>query len=354
MASSTQRQSLATDLSHYLKAYEVYVKKSTAQKETVKWIEQNIPVLLQQERSTDEVPDVFNILSVGCGNGSVGDLLIMKAVASYIRSKKPDCKPIISNKALDPSPDAVDAFYSATNAWKEDFGQIDILFERSVKTWQQYVETTKQEPQKFHIISFIQSIYYMEPEACLQNCLEERLSENGIIVCMNVSEDVFFNYFAKKFYGTELLIVPTGITYHTSESIAAIAEKNGWKYKHFCFEFSLEVEDIFDESSMEGSLLFDFLVQTVNFRSVTSKTDKESVLGFLDERCKSGDNGKRLLYEKVGVVVIFKNQFVKFKTAVDKQIVAFEFDHAKNILLTVTGSAKMPNVYQNKYQLINN
>lgn len=306
MANHSERRSLTSDPLHYIKAYQVYVKKSTAQKETVKWIEQNLPKVLKQAYSTGQIPETFNILSVGCGDGSVGDLLILKAVASYLRSSKPNVKPTVFNQALDPSSDAVTAFQSAVNLWKEECGNVDVSFESSVKTWEDYVAGTKKEEKKFHIISFVQSIYYMEPEATLRNCLEERLAENGIILCMNVSQNVFFNHFAKNFYGTELLVIPTGITYHTSESVAAIAEKNGLQYEHFLFEFSLDVEEIFDESSVEGSLLLDFLVQTVNFRDVTGKADEQSVIKFLSERCQTADNNKKILRENVGVVVIFK------------------------------------------------
>ena len=67
----------------------------------------------------------------------------------------------------------------------------------------------------------------MEPERTLRDCLEKRLDETGIILCLNDSEYVFFNHFRRKFNGTELVIMPTGSTYYTSESIAAIAKKNG-------------------------------------------------------------------------------------------------------------------------------
>ena len=140
----------------------------------------------------------------------------------------------------------------------------------------------------------------MEPERTLRDCLEKRLDETGIILCLNDSEDVFFNHFRRKFNGTELVIMPTGSTYYTSESIAAIAEKNGWKHDHFLIEYSIEATDTFDESSVEGNLLLDFFVQTVNFRAVTNKADKERVIQFFSEHCKLEGDGKKRIHEQSG------------------------------------------------------
>ena len=307
MASSSSRQGLTSDPTHLMKSYGVYVKSSTAHKETVKWIQEKLPDVLKRVCSNNQVPDVFNVLSIGCGEGNGGDLLVLEAVANMIRGAKPNSKPVLFNQTVDPRSDALATFQSSAQSWKEKHGNIDVSFEWAAKTWQDYDEETKQEPKKFHFISFIQSIYYMEPERTLRDCLEKRLDETGIILCINVGEDVFFNHFARKFYGTELLIMPTGANYYTSESIAAIAEKNGWKHDHFLFEFSLEVTDIFDESSVEGNLLLDFLVQTVNFRAVTNKTDEEQVIQLLSGRSKLGDDGKKRMHEKVGVVVIYKS-----------------------------------------------
>ena len=97
-----------------------------------------------------------------------------------------------------------------------------------------------------------------------------------------------------------------GFAYRTSEAIADFAVKNGWKQQQYWYDFQIDITEIFDEYSVEGNLLLDFITQTKDFRVVTEKIRVAKVLKHWLEDSVLGSNGASLVQGKIGAVVIFK------------------------------------------------
>ena len=95
-------------------------------------------------------------------------------------------------------------------------------------------------------------------------------------------------------------------THCSTQTLIDIAAKNGWRHEVYHLDQYVDVTTIFDESSVEGNLLLDFLTQTANFRTVNDKKRVTEVMQFWLDNSVVNDDGKRLVQGKLGVTVIFK------------------------------------------------
>ena len=232
---------------------------------------------------------------MGCGDGSSRDLLILEAVANYLSTREVS-RPVIFNKAIEPRLKALSIFQSSAQSWKRENNQSTVSFSWFSGTWQDYQEETKQNPEKFHLIHFGQSIYYLQAEEALRDCLENRLVEDGLIVCMIAGEDGPITRYYKEF----------NFTHCSTQTLIDVAAKNGWRHEVYHLDQYVDVTTIFDETSVEGNLLLDFLTQTVNFRTVNDKKRVTEVIQFWLDNAVVSDDGRMLVQGKLGVIVIFK------------------------------------------------
>ena len=280
---------------HYLKSYKVYLTRSTQQKETLTWIQENLPNVLKRAGTKPKSPNApFKVLGVGCGDGSSGDLLILEAVANFLSTKEVS-RPVIYNKSIEPSLKALSTFQDSAQGWKQENKQNEVFFSWFSGTWQDYQEETKQDPDKFHLIHFGQSMYYLEAEEALRDCLEYRLAKDGVIVCMIAGEDAPMKRYFKQFNFTCFSIQP----------LVDIVAKNGWRHEVYHLDQHVDVTTIFDESSVEGNLLLDFLTQTVDFRKVNDEKKVTEVMQFWLDNSVVSDDCRRLVQGKLGIIVIF-------------------------------------------------
>ena len=294
---STERQiDISLFPQHYRKSYKVYLSRLTQQKETLKWIQGNLPNVLKRAGTKPKSPDApLKVLGMGCGDGSSGDLLILEAVANYLSTKE-ESRPVIYNKSIEPRSKALSVFQSSAQAWERENNQNKVSFSWFSGTWQDYQEGTKQNPDKFHLIHFGSCVYYLQAEATLRDCLENRLVEDGLMVCMISGEDGPIARYFEQF----------NFTHCSTQTLIDYAAKNGWRHDVYHLDQHVDVTTIFDESSVEGNLLLDFLTQTVNFGTVNDKKNVTEVMQFWLDNSVVNDDGKRVVQGKLGVIVIFK------------------------------------------------
>jgi len=95
--------------------------------------------------------------------------------------------------------------------------------------------------------------------------------------------------------------VPHDLTTHVIE----IADKNSWKYSTYIKETSFDVSDVFDENSVEGNLLLDFLVFQRHFRSQGKREVVDDTLKMIKDNSVYKD-GKYFATYTQSIVVINK------------------------------------------------
>ena len=157
---------------------------------------------------------------------------------------------------------------------------------------------------KFDMVHFIHSIYHVDIKEALMHCFEKELSEQGVLVCLITDQDLIYCTLRQNGQwhdGRE----KDSEKYETAEEIINIAKSNGWEYEIYSQEYSIDVTDVFEEKSIEGNLLLDFLTHTVNFRETADKQLVEETLALIKEVITVKD-GKRFGDEKESLIIIYK------------------------------------------------
>lgn len=274
---------------------EVFRHRSTERQAGYKLIRENLSPSLKStwEKSSD---NNFNILSVGCGDGSGGDFLILEIVKNFLVGSRR--KPTLFNLAVEADKMALALFKESADSWASENTQVlKSRFQWFNANWQQYQTETQQDSTKFHLIHFISGIYCADVEDMLRDCMTNRLAKGGLVFCLSADPDNPSTRFQ------QALNFPDT----SNEDVVSIAKKNGWKYECFYCPYHIDVTEMFDESSAEGNFLLDFFTQTENYRMVTDKSDVEKVEEYWLNDSKVGDNGKRKTFGKICAVIIYKS-----------------------------------------------
>ncbi|XP_031560797.1 histamine N-methyltransferase-like [Actinia tenebrosa] len=179
----------------------------------------------------------------------------------------------------------------------------DTEFDLCEMTFERYKET-KSDEIKFDVIHFIHSTSYVDVKKTLGLCFEEELKPNGIITCFVVGKDLLYDCCKMQghvWHGGH----STNECWLTADDIVAIADKCGWKYELFNQEYNVDVTDVFDENSIEGNLLLDFLTYVQEFRKTADKKKTKETLELIRESSMVKD-GKRFGTRKDQLLFLYK------------------------------------------------
>ncbi|KAK3736611.1 hypothetical protein QZH41_006369 [Actinostola sp. cb2023] len=244
--------------------------------------------------------DQFNILGVGSGDGAV-DIAILKIVHEELQrdDKYQDLK--IFNRAVEPSARQIKLYKKAIENLPESMkGQIS--FDLHTKTFDGYTqERSKEEPLKFDIVHFIHSVNFINVEQTLQHDLEKELRKNGrVLIVVGGREDLI--EVVRAFYSQRCGRSRPEIS---ADEVIKATVKNGWKYEMFAQEFEIDVTEVFDEDSIKGNLLLDFMTGLMNFRDTAEQAHIEQVLSVMRDQTTVRD-GKRLGKRVKTLIVLSK------------------------------------------------
>ena len=225
----------------------------------------------------------FNILSVGSGTGEV-DMEILKVMKEELQRTQGRDQIKIYNRAIEPSEYACDLYKSAVKRVNDQ--QID--FDVRCQTFQEYKERGPEKPEecnKFDVIHFMHSIYYVDIEEALSHCIENELHTNGSLLCMVEGPD-FISWVLDKqrfpdWYAKPGDSVPE--SFKTVEKLFKFLGEAGWRYEVFNQESPIDVTDVFDPESTEGNLLLDFLTHSKNFRHTADEQLVKETLALIKE-----------------------------------------------------------------------
>ena len=173
--------------------------------------------------------------------------------------------------------------------------------------WQQTFEKYKErqkESTKFDIVHLMHSIYYVDIEQTLIDCLEKELSDGGHFVCLVEGKDLIYWTLLKQrqqWHGED----GNSEGYETAEKIIEIAVKKGWKHEIYTQDYEIDVTEVFDVKSVEGNLLLDFLTHTINFRETADKQLVEETLTQI-KNVTTVKDGKLFGEKKESLVIIYK------------------------------------------------
>ena len=138
----------------------VFLSRSTQQSATIKWFKEHFTAELKKAGCKSHHDTPFNILGVGCGDGSGGDFPILDFAAhhlAHVGSKQP----LIFYRAIEPLSGFLEIFKDSAQKWRQENKTARVSFDWVLGTWEEYQVDFKQEPnsKKFHLIQNSTQLY---------------------------------------------------------------------------------------------------------------------------------------------------------------------------------------------------
>ena len=271
---------------------------------TTECIESHVPTMTRAyigELLEDHSP--FRILSVGSGNGT-NDLSFIEMLSKICREKVEKCH--FFQRTIEPDGNVLQIFQAKAEDLPESLkSRADIEFEWLPMTYQEYVKQKKVDI-IFDLVHFFHSLYFLDIEEALKHCYERELGTKGVIVCAVRTEKSALVRYGRTF-SCQGLILNHGF-HCSSKDVTDVAKKNGWKYVECPGEIGkpCDITTVFDQSSVQGNILLDFLTQWVDVRVTASPENLEKILNFWEEECSVDGCGRKLIMMRVCTILIFK------------------------------------------------
>ena len=293
---------------HFLKRFHLFLKISKQHSENAQTLQRYLPSIVPRAMSSFDTKQrsQFNILSVGSGGGEM-DIEITNIILQEFQSK-PEWNGVnISNQAIEPNE-------YLHQCYKKNIAQLDnprISFDVKLQTFEEYKES-KAEKGSFDIVHFIHSLYHVDVQDTLVHCMTNELNEKGHFVALLTSTDQSITL---KIIMMLEQNCPSWMTklpglkekQELSTQLIKIAEQHGWKYEIYkpSSIVTLDVTEVFDEESVDGNLLLDFLTNTEDFRKKADESLQKCVLELAEEMTFVKD-GKRLAEIHESLLFIYK------------------------------------------------
>ena len=288
----------------YSRSFQCFLDSTYQQGAVLKCIEEHIvPVIksgvckILEEHSFSKSP--FRVLSVGSGEGG-NDINLLDAL-----SKIPPNDGVamsMVNRVVEQNAGRLAAFRAKAPNLRDHFKErANVDFEWIPMTFQEYSSQKKADDDKFDVVHFIHSIYYLGVEDALVHCYEKELGRQGMIISITESEASPICKYAEKF-GDRLIN-----SMSRNNNVVDVAKDKGWKYFVCSGDLkTLDITSIFNSSSLEGNSLLDFLTYRMGVRQNENSETVEKMLKFWEEQSTINEQGKRVVELGDNAVIIVK------------------------------------------------
>ncbi len=277
----------------YCNSYDVYRRGLLKQQKA--WVSRQLIPLLSERFE----PTKYRILGVGSGEGDL-DLLLLAEIRAEMKRKTFDCE--ILYTVIERNASFISRFQNRVKMHEEVLG--GVKFEWYHGVFEEFISTSP--PDKYDLIHFAHSLYYMDAEKALAQCMDKLLLPGGRLMSVVQTEESIYAKNCKKFKG-QVANCFDNFNVICGRDLEAIAEKHGWKCRIETGSRILDLTDMLGGKieSEQGSKLFDFFFHADHLlESLDGKKLKEILQHFI-ENCKL-ENGK---YLSVGheAIVLFVN-----------------------------------------------
>ena len=233
------------------------------------------------------------------------DVEILKIVAKSLRSSEMK-KPSIHTCIVEPSSQLIADFQRLVLPLPESLASLaDVSFKWREARFEDFISSPlSHESNCYHVAHFICSLYYMDAEDNLRNCYKQ-LADGGAMFCMVAGEDSCFTKLSHKFAG-KLKCLPMS-DFYTGEDVAAIAERNNWKYENLPkVLYEIDITSCFDKSSQTGNVLLNYLTHQIDFQGTAGRTLYNEVMEHLTESSIADSSGRKIITSELAIVIIYK------------------------------------------------
>ncbi|XP_041481066.1 histamine N-methyltransferase B-like [Lytechinus variegatus] len=291
---NTKMKSILTDPDYYTKMFQVYAKKSNKFSHLVNWTEEVFPkMVLEKLRESFSAKTQINMLGIGTGSGEM-DRKMAASINAHFKS--------VRNVVVEPAKRQLEIYHSALEETKSEFSGID--FDLRQMVFDKYREQEGKRPPKYHFISAIQSIYYIDDINDTLRYLYDCLEDGGVMLITTLSDMGGFRQVWSSFPQIQDVVGP----YPGTNDIRKHLSDLNIPFEENLQKSQADITSCFQEGSKEGQLIIDFLSQIIDLRGTApSALYREVVEKLGSDQCSERKaDGTVLLNNDWDAFVVYK------------------------------------------------
>ena len=298
---SRQFQSFSETAQKYNELHKIFTRGEGPQNKI--WIQEKLmPILIPKLNLVKDLHK-FKVISVGAGNGSF-DLLLIDALLKEIKSHFPGTT--MSWTVVEPNSVAIQEFQRKVQSDEDYYSNISFVWE--TETFQDIIlmQQRVKEPQKYHLVTFIHSLYYVDERLTLRQSYNLLLEDQGMILAVK-EEDQSTTQKAFRMYMQLMGQTPRDFT-PSDEILLELQMELGLAYDRFTAPINVDITEMFHDDSPVGGALVKFLLHTSDDPRKSEEGIK--VLEFLKSRSwpvLKGEEEIFLVYQGIEVTTIIKS-----------------------------------------------
>lgn len=275
------------DGEQYFRAYKAY-KNNLSDIELSPILQDNLVNCLRSILDANDQLQQLNILSIGSGDGS-GDIKVLTMVNQELQKEKKYQSTKIFLRAVEPNRYYNNLYQQAIEKLPDSLKN-KTVFNLRQNTFEEFI-SCEHDKMEFDMIMFLQSIYYCDLEQSLSFGTGKTLKETGRLIVLLEPRGLICDVISS-FSQAKDVFPPSQKSLLPYEQLLQIVAKNDWKCSECTENLSIDVKEVFEDNSENGSYLLDFLTHLKDFRKNASKEQLDYVLSLIEEKTVFKD-GKR-------------------------------------------------------------
>ncbi|KAB5577427.1 hypothetical protein PHYPO_G00209820 [Pangasianodon hypophthalmus] len=289
---AVQSRSLVDDYSRYLKAFELFLERSSEHQSMRDFIHSTLPDILT---TVGVGKSTLNVMGVGSGAGEI-DLEIL----TQLHAKHPEAR--VENEVVEPSGDMLHKYKVLVSKTP---GLDHITFRFNKMTASVFESDWKQRntDRKMDFIHMIQMLYYVKDPEATVSFFRSLLHKDGKLLIILVSGQsgwgkLWRTYRAQLCNSDISQCVTTG-------DIKNFLDAKGIPYQSHTLPSQMDITECFTAGDEKGELLLDFLTEVLEFSKSTSPELKAGVLELLRHpKCSREVNGRIIFNNDLEALVL--------------------------------------------------
>ncbi|KAK2849720.1 hypothetical protein Q7C36_008503 [Tachysurus vachellii] len=287
-----QNRSLVDDYSRYLKAFELFLERSSEHQCMRDFIHNTLPNILC---TVGAGKSTLNVMGVGSGGGDI-DLEIL----TQLHTKHPEAR--VENDVVEPSGDML---YKYKVLVAKTAGLDHITFRFNKMTASEFESDWKQRniDRKFDFIHMIQMLYYVKDPEATVSFFRSLLHKDGKLLIILVSGQSGWGRLWRT-YRAQLCKSDISQCV-TPGDIKNFLDAEGIPYQSHTLQSQMDITECFTAGDEKGELLLDFLTEVLEFSKNASPELKAGVLELLKQpECSREVDGRIIFNNNLETLVL--------------------------------------------------
>ncbi|XP_033626769.1 histamine N-methyltransferase-like [Asterias rubens] len=282
---------LFDDQKHYLKSFQTFNSYSAKYAMQETWtntvlLDNIVPHLPNLDRDKQ-----LRVFGIGSGSGEVDYPFLTALLKKY---------PIITNRVVEPAEDQIIKYKALVQSKGHELQ--GVKFDWRQQTLEQYRDTDGVGT-KFHFISTIHSMYHVEDVDSSLMYLYDLLEPGGKLLVIILSDQSGFSNFLNRLPG----LLKQSLRYISSAHIRRPFEARDIPCVQIHRNSEVDITECFNETSEDGELFRDFLVQLKGFRKTATPSQYKEAMEYLaSSECTKKDGRKIVMNNDRDAVIVTK------------------------------------------------